>query len=80
MKLLYTGKTFAHQVESEATIFPRRIPEDSQIDPTQRLIDLFDSIRSSDPDEYPAFFYINGEKVCIKLWRPNKPLDEHDLI
>jgi methionyl-tRNA formyltransferase len=80
LKLLYTGKTFAHQVESEATIFPRRIPEDSQIDPTQRLIDLYDSIRSSDPDEYPAFFYINGEKVCIKLWRPNKPLDEHDLI
>ena len=80
IKALSSNKTFVQQVESEATSFTKRIPEDSEIDPKQRLIDLYDSIRSSDPDEYPAFFYLDGQKVCVKFWRPNKPLDEHDSI
>jgi len=80
IKALSSDKTFSQQVESEATSFRKRIPEDSEIDPSQSLTDLYDSIRSSDPDKYPAFFYLDGQKVCVKLWRPNKPLDEHDLI
>jgi methionyl-tRNA formyltransferase len=59
---------------------PNRVPAHSQIDPNRRLVDLFDAIRAADPDHYPAHFYVDGQKVCIRLWRPDKTTDETDLI
>ncbi|MFL2983118.1 MAG: methionyl-tRNA formyltransferase [Candidatus Neomarinimicrobiota bacterium] len=58
----------------------RRQPSDSQIDPTKPLIELINEIRASDPEHYPAFFYYNGEKVNLKLWRDKKPNDAEDEI
>lgn len=57
-----------------------RKPEDSEIDPSRSLIDLFDEIRACDPDDFPAFFFVEGEKVCIRLWRPIKGEDERDMV
>ena len=57
-----------------------RTPKDSEIDWKQPLESLYNQIRACDPEKYPAFFYVNGEKVCIKLWRENKPEDENDMI
>lgn len=69
------------QDESRATIFPkRRKPEDSEIDPALPLKDLINYIRASDEQAFPAHFYHCGQKVCIKLWRPDKPDNEADLI
>jgi hypothetical protein len=44
------------------------------------MLELWNEIRACDPDDYPAFFVIHGQKVCIRLWRPEKPEDEFDLI
>lgn len=69
------------QNESEATSYTMlRTPEDSRIDPSKPLEELFHTIRACDPDKYPAFFEFEGQKVCIKLWRPEKSLDEEDLL
>lgn len=57
-----------------------RTPKDSEIDSSKRLIDLYNEIRACDVENYPAYFYINGEKVFIKLWRENKSDDEFDMI
>jgi methionyl-tRNA formyltransferase len=59
---------------------PNRIPAHSQIDPRKPLIELLNNIRASDPDNYPAFFYLHGQKVCVRVWRPEKPEDEADLV
>ena len=59
---------------------PDRTPAHSEIDPTRPLTELFDQIRAADADAYPAHFYVAGEKVCVKLWRPDKPADEADLV
>ena len=59
---------------------PNRIPAHSEIDPRRPLIDLFNDIRASDPDSYPAYFYLHGQKVCVRVWRPEKPEDEADLV
>lgn len=59
---------------------PDRVPEHSRLDPNRRLIDLYDQIRAADPENYPAYFEIDGERVCVRLWRPEKPADEADLI
>lgn len=59
---------------------PDRVPNHSRIDPNKSLIDLIDAIRAADPDHYPAFFDYKGAKVCIRLWRADKPADEDDLL
>jgi len=67
------------QDESQATIYPKkRRPEDSEIDPNKSLVELFDTIRACDPEDFPAFFFIEGQKVCIRLWRPERPVEEDD--
>ena len=57
-----------------------RTPNDSEINWNCSLKDLYNQIRACDPEDYPAFFYVNGEKVCIKLWRQNKSEEENDMI
>jgi methionyl-tRNA formyltransferase len=59
---------------------PDRVPDHSRIDPSRPLAELIDAIRAADPERYPAFFDYAGQKVCIRLWRPEKPAGEDDLI
>ena len=79
--LILNGFSPIPQIESEASEYPKlRTPDDSQIDPSKSLLELFNNIRASDHEEFPAHFFLNGEKVCIRLWRPNKKNDELDSI
>ena len=69
------------QNESEASEYPnKRKPQDSELDPDMKLLDLIDHIRACDIDEYPAFFMYHGQKVCIKLWRPEKDVSAADEL
>lgn len=69
------------QNENLASEFPKkRTPADSEIDPSRPLIELFNQIRACDPDEFPAFFIMHGQKVCVRLWRPEKAQEEYDEI
>ena len=69
------------KIEGENDFYPpNRVPSHSELDPRQSLQDLYNKIRASDPEKYPAYFYIDGQKVCLKLWRENKPDSEFDLI
>lgn len=69
------------QDEKNASEFPKkRTPADSQLDPKQSLSELFDKIRACDSESFPAFFMHKGQKVCIKLWRPEKSEIEADEI
>jgi len=71
------GFTPRPQDESRALTYPRkRTPEDSEIDPHKSILALYDAIRACDPEKYPAFFYWRGQKVCLKLWRPDKQGDD----
>lgn len=73
--------TFTPQKEQDSSShFAPRTPADSEIDPAKPLIDSFFKIRACDPELYPAFFYVDGQKVLIKICRENKPPDEADLI
>ncbi|HXU87956.1 MAG TPA: formyltransferase family protein [Methylomirabilota bacterium] len=57
-----------------------RTPKHSELDPSCSLLELFDKIRAADPERYPAHFYVDGERVCVRLWRPEKPADESDMV
>ena len=51
----------------EPTYYPKRIPEDSEIDTTQSIETQFDLIRVCDPTRFPAYFYLRGEKYKVVL-------------
>jgi methionyl-tRNA formyltransferase len=70
--------TFTDQDESKASEYrDKRGPEDSILDASRPLSDLVNDIRACDPEGFPAFIIHNGQKVCIRMWRPEPPHDAH---
>jgi len=59
------------QKDIGVSYYRRRTPEDSKIDPQQTFTDQFDLIRMCDPERYPAWFEINGQKYKIVLEKIN---------
>ena len=53
--------------EGEPSLYPRRTPADSEIDTDRPLRDSFDLMRVADPDRYPAFFTMRGQKYRIRI-------------
>ena len=51
----------------EPTYHPKRNPADSKIDPKKSIEDQFDLIRVCDPDRFPAYFELHGQKYFIRL-------------
>lgn len=69
------------QDDSNASLYPQfRRPEDSLLDDSKSLKELYDFIRACDPDRFPAYMIKDGEKVGIKLFRIDKPQNEDDCI
>jgi methionyl-tRNA formyltransferase len=65
---------------NEIETLPNRIPDHSRLDPGRSLTELLPQIRAADPEAYPAHFFVDGEKVCVRIWRPDKPTDESSLV
>lgn len=53
--------------ESEPAYYPRRIPQDSRIDPDLSIQEQFNLIRVCDPTRYPAFFDLHGHRYKLIL-------------
>ena len=49
------------------SFYPRRNPEDSQLNINNSILDQFDLLRIVDNDRYPAFFNHRGCKYKIKI-------------
>ena len=56
---------------SESTYYRKRTPDDSQIDPNKSFADQFDLIRMCDPDRYPAWFELHGQKYKVIVEKLN---------
>ena len=55
--------------KGEETYYPRRTPKDSELDINKTINEQFDLLRVLDNERYPAFFYKNGEKYIIKIYK-----------
>ena len=55
------------QDASKATYYPKRFPEDSQLDINKTIAEQFDLLRVSDPNRYPAFFEYRGYRYNVKI-------------
>jgi methionyl-tRNA formyltransferase len=51
----------------EATYYPKRKPQDSQLDPNKTIAEQFNLMRICDPNRFPAFFMHLGERYIVKL-------------
>lgn len=71
---------FSQQPDCGSVALPNRVPAHSELDPTKPLLELVNKVRAANPDLYPAHFYLDGQKVCVHMWRPDKPEEESDLI
>ena len=49
--------------------YRRRTPKDSQLDISKSLKEQFNLLRIVNNNEFPAFFYINGIKYKIKIYK-----------
>ena len=54
-------------VDIEPTYHRKRTPDDSRVDPDSSIADQFDLIRMCDPNRYPAWFEIHGQKYKLVL-------------
>lgn len=53
--------------DGEATHYPRRRPEDSQIDINLPLKNNFNLLRTVDNEKYPAWFEYNGRRYILQI-------------
>lgn len=51
----------------EPTYLPKRTPADSKIDAEKSIEEQFNLIRVCDPDRFPAYFELRGQKYIIRL-------------
>lgn len=52
----------------KSTIFRKRNPEDSKLDPKKTIEEQFNLLRVCDNNRYPAYFILNGKKYLIKIF------------
>jgi methionyl-tRNA formyltransferase len=53
--------------QGEITYYKKRTPEDSQLDVNKTIAEQFNLLRVADPERYPAYFEINGQKYKIRI-------------
>jgi methionyl-tRNA formyltransferase len=80
LELLKSGASFSPQRTTDIKHFPDRTPSDSEIDPTKSLLELYNKIRAAHPVDYPAHFYLDGEKISVVLRRVVRPRGEEDML
>ncbi len=51
------------------SFYKRRTKKDSQLDPEKTITEQFDLLRVVDNDRYPAFFYLNGERYTLHIFK-----------
>jgi methionyl-tRNA formyltransferase len=81
LRKVMAGERGEPQQEVQASAYhERRTGDDSRIDPSRSIQDLYYFIRACDPSRFPAFFEVEGQRVGIKFFRLNRPPGEEDMI
>jgi methionyl-tRNA formyltransferase len=58
---------YDQDLEISPYYFPKRTPDDSQVDINKSILDEFNLLRVCDDERFPAFFELNGQRYTIKL-------------
>lgn len=55
--------------EGEESFYRKRTPKDSELDINKTIDEQFNLLRVVDNEKYPAFFYKNGHKYILKIYK-----------
>lgn len=58
--------------QGEPSVYPRRRPADSSLDPGRTIAEQFSLLRTVDNDKYPAYFDLNGHRYVITIEKAGK--------
>lgn len=61
--------TQARPQTGKSSFYPRRSPQDSELDPQRSLIEQFNLLRVVDNERYPAFFELAGHQYVIRVMK-----------
>jgi methionyl-tRNA formyltransferase len=53
----------------EVSYYKRRSKSSSELNPNLSIKDQFNLLRVVDNERYPAFFFLNGQKYIIKIFK-----------
>lgn len=59
----------AKRQQGQESFYPKRSPEDSELDINKSLKEQFNLLRIVNNEEFPAFFYKDGKKFIIKIYQ-----------
>jgi methionyl-tRNA formyltransferase len=62
----------AKQKDTECSYWPKRTPDDSQLDAYKSIAEQFNLLRVCDPKRFPAYFYLDGNKYIVKIEKVNE--------
>jgi methionyl-tRNA formyltransferase len=62
----------------EETFYKRRYPYDNELDDSKSLKEISSFLRATE-DNFPSYFYVNGEKYFIKVTPENTPIFPDDI-
>jgi methionyl-tRNA formyltransferase len=63
---LREGVLVLREQSGQESYHKKRTPEDSRLDDSKPLIELWDKIRVCDNEKFPAFFVVGGKKVILR--------------
>ncbi|MGE7601681.1 formyltransferase family protein [Peribacillus sp. NPDC097675] len=58
-----------HEQEGKETFYKKRTPEHSELNVNKTIHEQFNILRTVDNEKYPAFFYKDGIKYIIKIYK-----------
>lgn len=61
----------AKNQEGVDSYFDKRTIQDDEIDPSKSIIEQFNHFRIADNENFPLYFFKNGKKYYIKIFRDN---------
>jgi len=64
--------TRARRQEGESSIYPRRRPNDSELNPNKTIAEQFNLLRVVDNKSYPAFFDLAGNRFVLRIENDHK--------
>ena len=67
----YDVKPCEQASEIVPTYYARRTPEDSRINPELSIVEQFNQIRVCDPNRFPAYFDLHGQRYKLTLEKMN---------
>lgn len=64
-----SGEIRPYEQIGTPTYYPKRTPQDSKLDTTKSLAELWNLIRICHNEDYPAWFELDGQKFILKRYR-----------